>query len=114
MAAGLVASSVQARWQAAIRQRDVTLAAMMATLNHDVFTSTDGARYATLVHGVLDRDTGQVTFVNAGHPSSLLVAADGTWTPALGATAPAVGLFDGADVRLRRAARWLRAIRWWS
>ena len=33
MAAGLVASSVQARWQAAMQQRDLTLAGMMTALN---------------------------------------------------------------------------------
>lgn len=96
MAAGLIASSVHARWQAAIRQRDMTLSGMMTALNQDVYRSTEGSKYATLVHGVLDPATGELRYVNAGHPASLLVAAAGTWTPALEATAPAVGLFDGA------------------
>jgi sigma-B regulation protein RsbU (phosphoserine phosphatase) len=96
LAAGLVASSVQARWQAAMQQRDLTLAGMMAALNRDVYRSTEGSRYATLVHGVLTPATGHLRYVNAGHPPSLVVGSDGSWRPALEATAPAIGLFDGA------------------
>lgn len=92
MAAGLIASSVQARWQAAIRQRDLSLASMMTALNRDVLASTEGSRYATLIHGVLDPATGEISYVNAGHPPSLLVTNDGRWRPALASTAPAVGL----------------------
>ena len=97
MAAGLIASSVQARWQAAIRQRDLSLATMMAALNRDVMASTEGSRYATLVHGVLSPATGDILYVNAGHPPAVVVAPDGRWTPALASTAPAVGLMDGAQ-----------------
>lgn len=97
MAAGLIASSVQARWQAAIRQRDLSLAAMMTALNRDVMASTEGSRYATLLHGVLVPDTGDIRYVNAGHPPAVLVGADGRWTPALTSTAPAVGLMDVTD-----------------
>jgi sigma-B regulation protein RsbU (phosphoserine phosphatase) len=96
VAAGLVASSVQARWQAAMQQHDLALAGMMATLNRDVYRSTEGSRYATLVHGVLTPATGHLHYVNAGHPSSLVVEGNGSWRLALDATAPAVGLFDGA------------------
>ena len=97
MAAGLVASSVQARWQAAMQLRDLTLADMMSTLNADVYRSTEGSRYATLVHAVLTTATGRLRYVNAGHPAAVVVDADGAWRPALAATAPALGLFDGAD-----------------
>ncbi|MGD9906123.1 MAG: PP2C family protein-serine/threonine phosphatase [Vicinamibacterales bacterium] len=96
MAAGLIASSVQARWQGAIQQRDLTLTGMMAALNRDVYRSTEGSRYATLVHGVLDPASGVVRYVNAGHPASLVVNGRGEWRAALAATAPALGLFDGA------------------
>ncbi len=58
VAAGLVASSVQARWQSAIRQRDLSLAAMMTSLNRDVLASTEGSRYTTLLHGLLEPATG--------------------------------------------------------
>ncbi len=97
MAAGLIASSVQARWQAAIRQHDLSLVAMMRALNRDVMASTEGSRYATLVHGVLAPGTGEIQYVNAGHPPSLLVAADGRWAQMMDSTAPAVGLLEGAE-----------------
>ncbi|MBL8138514.1 MAG: SpoIIE family protein phosphatase [Acidobacteria bacterium] len=93
MAAGLIASSVQARWQAAMRQRDLTAAEMMTALNRDVLASTEGSRYATLVHALLDPPTGAVRYVNAGHPAPLVVDRDGAVVP-LEVTAPAVGLLD--------------------
>ena len=69
---------------------------MMTALNDDVLRSTEGSRYATLVHGVLAPATGRLRYVNAGHPPSLVVAADGSWRTGLETTAPALGLFDGA------------------
>lgn len=96
VAAGLVASSVHARWQAAVRSHDLALAELMRRLNDDMLASTEPGRFATLVHGVLDPASGTVQFVNAGHPPAMRVAADGTWTTDFAATAPAVGLFDRA------------------
>jgi sigma-B regulation protein RsbU (phosphoserine phosphatase) len=57
------------------------------------------------VHGVLSPATGRLRYVNAGHPPSVIVAADGAWRAGLDATAPALGLFEGstfpaADVTL--------------
>jgi sigma-B regulation protein RsbU (phosphoserine phosphatase) len=88
---------VHARWQAALQQPDRDVPAMMHALNRDVLASTEGSRYATLVHGVLTPSTGAVDFVNAGHPAAVRVAPDGSWDTCLAATAPAVGLIDGAD-----------------
>jgi serine phosphatase RsbU (regulator of sigma subunit) len=97
MAAGLIASSVHARWQAALRRADRDVPAMMHALNRDVLASTEGSRYATLVHAELTPASGAVHYVNAGHPAGLVVAADGSWRAALAATAPAVGLIDAAE-----------------
>jgi sigma-B regulation protein RsbU (phosphoserine phosphatase) len=94
MAAGLVASSVQARWEAALRRDDLTVNDMMTALNHDVFASTEGSRYATLVHVVLDPATGTLRYVNAGHPAALVFDGAGREVARLAATAPAVGLFE--------------------
>lgn len=96
MAAGLIASSVQARWQAAMRQRDVTATEMMVALNRDVLASTEGSRYATLVHALLDPATGAVRYVNAGHPPPLVIGA-GDAVASLEVTAPAVGLLDAPE-----------------
>lgn len=97
MAAGLIASSVQARWEAAIRRDDVEVADMMRELNRDVLASTEGSKYATLVHAMLSLSTGELRYVNAGHPSALVVDAGGREVARLEATAPAVGLMDAAD-----------------
>jgi phosphoserine phosphatase RsbU/P len=96
MAAGLIASSVQARWQAALRQPGGDVASMMNALNRDVLASTEGSRYATLFHGVLDPADGTVHYVNAGHPAAVVVTPQG-WSASLTATAPAVGLVDHGD-----------------
>ena len=43
--------------------------ALMAAVDRDVFASTDGARYATAVYGVLDAAAASLRIVNAGHPA---------------------------------------------
>ncbi len=97
MAASLIASSVQARWQAAMRQRDLTATEMMVALNKDVLASTEGSRYATLVHALVDPESGAVRYVNAGHPAPLVIDASGALVGALDVTAPAVGLLDAPE-----------------
>lgn len=97
MAAGLIASSVQARWEAAIHRDDLSLAEMMTALNRDVLASTEGSKYATLVHAVLTPATGELRYVNAGHPAPLVVDAAGREVARLDTTAPAVGLLDVTD-----------------
>lgn len=97
MAAGLIASSVQARWDAAIRRDDVVLADMMHELNRDVLASTEGSKYATLVHAMLTPATGELRYVNAGHPAALVVDAAGREVARLDTTAPAVGLMEVPD-----------------
>lgn len=94
MAAGLIASSVQARWEAALRSDAADLDALVGSLNRDVLASTEGSRYATLVHAVLDPPTGLLHYVNAGHPAALVIDDRGTEVARLSPTAPAVGLME--------------------
>src|SRR5687768_6990064 len=54
VAAGLVAAAVQARVNTAARLARFGPEALMAAVDRDLFASTDGARYATGVYGVLD------------------------------------------------------------
>ncbi|MBL0715703.1 MAG: SpoIIE family protein phosphatase [Desulfosarcina sp.] len=61
--------------------------------------------FATLFFGMLAPDTGQLTYVNAGHESPLVIGADGG-IRALAPTAPAVGVslsarFKTADILIR-------------
>src|SRR5687767_7393089 len=71
IAAGLVASAVQARVHTAATLAHLGPEALMAAVDADVHASTDGARYATAIYGVLDASQRRLTLVNAGHPAVL-------------------------------------------
>ena len=71
VAAGLVASAVQARVNTAARLAHLKPEELMAAVDRDVYATTDGARYATAIYGVLDTRLVALTLVNAGHPPVL-------------------------------------------
>ena len=103
VAAGLVASAVQARVNTAARLAHLDPEALMAAVDRDVYATTDGARYATAIYGVIDASTSQLTIVNAGHPPLLIRPPhEGlTATLALGATGPALGLIEAGQFTAR-------------
>lgn len=96
VAAGLVASAVQARVNTAARLAHLEPEALMAAVDRDVYATTDGARYATGIYGVLDAVSAHMTIVNAGHPAVLVFRQpqEGVATTAgkISATGPALGL----------------------
>ena len=97
VAAGLVASAVQARVNTAARLAHLEPAALMAAVDRDVYATTYGARYATAIYGVIDASTSKMTIVNAGHPAVLIRPPQegvASTTVALGATGPALGLIE--------------------
>lgn len=99
VAAGLVASAVQARVNTAARLAHLKPEALMAAVDRDVYATTDGARYATAIYGVIDIATSTLTIVNAGHPAVLIRPPQeevASTTVALGATGPALGLIEAA------------------
>lgn len=89
VAAGLVASAVQARVNTAARLAHLNPAELMAAVDRDVYSTTDGARYATAIYGVLDVTASALTLVNAGHPAVLVLPGG-----QLAATGPALGLIE--------------------
>jgi serine phosphatase RsbU (regulator of sigma subunit) len=89
IAAGLVASAVQARVNTAARLAHLDPEELMAAVDRDVYATTDGARYATAVYGVLDTESSRLTLVNAGHPPALLLSSA---VRTLSPTGPALGL----------------------
>ncbi len=112
VAAGLVASAVQARVNTAARLARLDPAELMAAVDRDLHATTDGARYATAVYGVLDPSSRMLTLVNAGHPAVLVSHANeggsGSFMT-LGATGPALGLitagtFGAHTIRLAPGA----------
>lgn len=94
VAAGLVASAVQARVHTAATLAHLGPEELMTEVHRDVYASTDGARYATAVYGVLDASERRLTLVNAGHPSVLVLPAALDRPLRLEATAPALGLIE--------------------
>jgi sigma-B regulation protein RsbU (phosphoserine phosphatase) len=93
VAAGLVASAVQARVNTAARLAHLDPEELMAAVDRDVYASTDGARYATAIYGVLDTATAKLTIVNAGHPSVVVMPPTGP-SRTLTASGPALGLIQ--------------------
>ncbi len=94
VAAGLVASAVQARVHTAARLANLAPAALMAAVDRDVYATTDGARYATAIYATLDAASRRLTLVNAGHPA--VVVADGSELTRLDASGPALGLTEAS------------------
>lgn len=90
VAAGLVASAVQARVHTAARLAHLGPSALMAAVDRDVYGTTDGARYATAIYATLHANSRRVSLVNAGHPAVLI--ANGSTVTRLHASGPALGL----------------------
>ena len=99
VAAGLVASAVQARVHTAATLAHLGPEALMTEVDRDVYASTDGARYATAVYGVLDASQRRLTLVNAGHPAVLVLPAALDRPLRLEATGPALGLIEAGIFR---------------
>ena len=100
VAAGLVASAVQARVNTAARLAKLDPAALMAAVDRDVYATTDGARYATAVYGTLDVEQRTFTYVNAGHPSMLMTGGNDSINH-LPSTGPALGLIEAGTFASR-------------
>jgi sigma-B regulation protein RsbU (phosphoserine phosphatase) len=94
VAAGLVGSAVQARVNTAARHAHLDPEELMATVDRDLYASTDGARYATAIYGVLDASSSRLTIVNAGHPAALLRHPQEGRLQRINATGPALGLLE--------------------
>jgi len=92
----LVASAVQARVNTAARLAHLEPEALAVAVDRDLYQTTDDARYATAIYGVLDATTSQLTLVNAGHPAALLLSKPG-YVRTLTATGPALGLIEAAE-----------------
>jgi len=97
VAAGLVATAVQGRVQTAARHAKLAPVPMADVLNADLFASTHGHRYATMIYATLDASAGRLQLVNAGHPAALLFGPDDPVPQELASTGPALGLMDVAE-----------------
>jgi sigma-B regulation protein RsbU (phosphoserine phosphatase) len=89
---GAVAGSgrVMAAWPEGI---EVSPAALLSLLNHQLYESTPPEKYATLFLGVYDGRSHRLTYSNGGHLPPILVSKDGS-IRRLEAGGTVVGLFD--------------------
>lgn len=94
VAAGLVASAVQARVHTAARLAGLAPEDLMTAVDRDVHATTDGARYATAIYGLLDTATHAMTIVNAGHTALHVLAPQAAAPAVIRATGPALGLVE--------------------
>ena len=101
VAAGLVASAVQARVNAAARHAGLGPEALMAAVDRDVYATTDGARYATAIYAALDITQRSLSLVNAGHPALLVLSPGSDRVERIEATGPALGLIEAGRFNSR-------------
>lgn len=73
---------------------------IMTGLNRHIWNLTDTTRFATLFIGVLEPESGEVTYVNAGHNPPYVVSPDGALRT-LECTGLPVGMFEDAVYKVR-------------
>jgi sigma-B regulation protein RsbU (phosphoserine phosphatase) len=78
LAAALMISNVQSSLRTAALFAGDNVAAAIEAVNRQVFGSSLADRYATLFYGVFDRATRILRYVNAGHPSPMVIRPDGS------------------------------------
>ncbi len=83
-------------------QEHEALRAVVHTNNYVARNHGDLGMFATLVFGVLDPRTGQMSYINAGHDPLYVIAAKGGIRSRLEPTGPAVGLAIDATFRIAR------------
>ncbi len=86
-------------------EQEVSPAALLTLLNHQLYESTPAAKYATLFLGIYDGAARRLTYANGGHLPPILISEDGS-SRLLDCGGTVVGLFDNlsfteATVELR-------------
>jgi serine phosphatase RsbU (regulator of sigma subunit) len=78
---GAAAALLMSSFRAALRSQDLALlgpAEVLARINRFIHSSIDPGRFITAFLGLLDGNTGEFRYANAGHDPPPLVAADGS------------------------------------
>ena len=100
---GIPASILTATLQAAVRSNvDVQTKPerMMSRLNRLLYENTSASEFATLFYGVVDLETGNLSYANAGHDFPLIV--NGGGTEELGESGIVLGCLEEYDYRASR------------
>ena len=95
MSAALLMASLRAALLAEVHP-GFDIAGMAGRLNDFVYRSTDSRSFITFFFGALDRRTGELRYVNAGHNPPFVVRRSGELA-ALGASGFALGMFPGVS-----------------
>ena len=107
MAAALLAANIQALVRS-LSTMAPDVPALASQINRHLFRYTPGNRFATAVFIVLDRDSGELVYVNAGHNPPIVWRAGQTTSPRGNRHGP--GLVRRHDLRRRPddhpARRW--------
>lgn len=101
MAAALLAANIQALVRSIANVVDANPLALAQQINKHLSRYTPSDRFATAVFIVLNRDSGDLTYVNAGHNAPML--SDSGSVAFLEATGVPLGLFPGAEYQTRTA-----------
>ena len=78
------------------------LQAVKLTNNYIALNHGDLSMFATLVFGILDPDSGSLSYINGGHEPLFIVGPDGGVKDRLSYTGPAVGIEPEIDFRIRQ------------
>jgi phosphoserine phosphatase RsbU/P len=100
MPAALLAANIQALVRS-LSNLAVDPSALASQINSHLCRYTPGNRFATAVFIVLERDSGELVYVNAGHNSPIVFCSGSTTL--LEATGTALGWFNDAKYEARRA-----------
>ncbi len=76
-----------------------SLGEIMFAVNNELCNEADSGMFVTLLYALLDTDTGDLEFCNAGHPSPYLLRADGQVVPLDAPPGVAFGLMHGVEFR---------------
>jgi sigma-B regulation protein RsbU (phosphoserine phosphatase) len=101
MPASLLMMGLQARVQVLIEEPK-SLAEVMTKLNRITAANCPANRFITLFFCILDGDTGELVYCNAGHNPPVLVRADGTYE-LLNGGGPVIGILPHIDYQEFRA-----------
>jgi serine phosphatase RsbU (regulator of sigma subunit) len=100
ISAALLAANIQALVRS-IASVESTPLALAKQINEHLSRYTPSDRFATAVFLVLSRDSGELTYVNAGHNAPIVFSSGSTTL--LEATGPPLGLFVDAEHKTRTA-----------
>jgi serine phosphatase RsbU (regulator of sigma subunit) len=78
------------------------LKAVKLTNNYIALNHGDLAMFATLFFGILDTDSGSLSYINGGHEPLFIVSPDGGVKENLATTGPAVGIEPKIDFKIQQ------------